>query len=145
MVHNEALLVLETLVGGAVEEPPRSSPPTARQTGACYIIGQNPTGDWVGKAGQIAAWTPGGWRFIVPADGINLWVRSTGVTAGYRSGVWEIGPVRASSVMVAGQQVVGTQQPAIAAPSGGTTIDGEARASISAILSALRQHGLIAT
>jgi hypothetical protein len=45
---------------------------------------------------------------------------------------------------VAGSQVVGARQAAIAAPDGGTNQDSEARVTIGAILSALRTHGLIA-
>ena len=45
---------------------------------------------------------------------------------------------------VNGTQVVGARQAAIAAPSGGTTIDSQARTAINSILTALRAHGLIA-
>ena len=44
-----------------------------------------------------------------------------------------------------GQQAVRSRATAIAAASGGTTIDTEARGAIAQILRALRQHGLIAT
>lgn len=74
-----------------------------------------------------------------------LLVKSTGTFAAYRSGAWDVGEVRAAAVKVGGQQVVGGQGAAIAAPSGGGTVDAEARAAIGAILSALRNHGLIAT
>jgi hypothetical protein len=48
-------------------------------------------------------------------------------------------------VKVGGQQVVGSQAAAIASPSGGATVDAEARTAIDAILAALRAHGLIGT
>ena len=54
----------------------------------------------------------------------------------------ELGFVRGSSLVLGGQQVVGTRLPPIA-PSGGATTDVEARAAITQILAALRQHGLI--
>ena len=40
--HNEALQVLDSLVAGAVEEPPRASPPASPALGACYIIDAAP-------------------------------------------------------------------------------------------------------
>jgi len=40
---------------------------------------------------------------------------------------------------------VGARAAAIDSPAGGTVVDLEARSAISAILSAMRQHGLIAT
>jgi hypothetical protein len=48
-------------------------------------------------------------------------------------------------VIVDGQQVVGSRASAISQPSGGSTIDSEARATIGQILTALRTHGLIET
>jgi hypothetical protein len=46
-------------------------------------------------------------------------------------------------VFIRGEQVVGARQAAIATPAGGATVDAEGRASITQILAALRQHGLI--
>jgi hypothetical protein len=48
----------------------------------------------------------------------------------YRAGVWE--------------QILGAPQPSIPDVTGGSTMDVESRATISAILGALRAHGLIA-
>ncbi len=45
---------------------------------------------------------------------------------------------------VAGIQVVGAQQAAVADPTGGVTIDAEARAQLILLLQAARAHGLIA-
>lgn len=39
-------------------------------------------------------------------------------------------------------KVIGTQQPAISAPTGGTTIDVQARTAISSIIATLQAHGL---
>jgi hypothetical protein len=75
--------------------------------------------------------------------GLAAVVRSSGSTAVYRNGAWEVGKLRGSEVAVDGVKVVGAQQAAIPAPAGGTTADVEARAAIGAILAALRSHGLI--
>jgi len=50
-----------------------------------------------------------------------------------------------SAIYINGVQVLDTQQSAISAPSGGGTVDAEARTAIGSILTALRNHGLIAT
>lgn len=55
------------------------------------------------------------------------------------------GICEANSYKVAGIKVVGSQQATIANPTGGSTIDAEARASIVLILTALKAHGLIAS
>ena len=76
-------------------------------------------------------------------DGLVALVKSTSVWALFRSGSWELGNVRGSSLILGGQQVVGTRAGAIAAPVGGTTVDAESRTAIGQILTALRLHGLI--
>jgi hypothetical protein len=76
---------------------------------------------------------------------MSAWVKSSGIPTVYRSGAWELGTVRGSSLVIDGQQVVGGRAAAIASPAGGATVDAEARAAIAAVLVAMRQHGLIET
>ena len=133
------------LVAAAVEGPPLAAPPASPALGHCYIVGASPTGAWAGKAQQLAAWTSGGWRFAMPRDGLDAYVKSSGVTASFRGGAWVIGDLSGSQVSVGGVKVVGTRGAAIAAPTGGATADAEARTAVGLILAALRTHGLIAT
>jgi hypothetical protein len=145
VAHNQALLIADLLVGGAVEETPRNAPPSSPAVGQAWIIGGSPSGIWAGKTGQVAGYTSAGWQYILPPEGLTLLVRSTGTFAIRRSGSWDIGEVRAASIKVGGTQVVGAQTAAIAAPAGGATVDAEARTALTAVLAALRSHGLIAT
>ena len=141
--HNEALQALDFLVAGAVEEPPRPDPPATPTVGACYIVGDSPTGAWTGKSQAVAGYSTGGWRFIAPLEGMSAYVEASGVWANYRSGAWELGTLRGSSIVVDGQQVVGARTSAITSATGGTIVDEEGRAVIDQILVALRTHGLI--
>ena len=143
--HNEALQTLDIVVAAAVEEAPRNSPPSAPAVGACYIVGSAPTGVWASSAQCLVAFTSGGWRFIPPFEGVIAYIRSTGTCAAYRGGVWEIGILRGTNVVIGGQQVLGGRVAAIASASGGTTVDAQARSVIDQILVAMRQHGLIDT
>jgi hypothetical protein len=52
-------------------------------------------------------------------------------------------PLRGSALLLDGIQVVGARRPAIASPSGGSTTDSEARATLDQLLNAMRAHGLI--
>ncbi|WP_028970118.1 phage tail protein [Sphingomonas sp. URHD0057] len=52
-------------------------------------------------------------------------------------------PLSGSALLLDGVQVVGARCSAIASPTGGTTIDTQARSTLNQLLSALRQHGLI--
>lgn len=145
LFHNEALQALDTIVAAAVEEGPRNDPPSPAANGSCYIVGSAPTGAWSGRAGNLAAYSSAGWRFVAPTEGLRAWVKSLAVFALYRVGSWEIGTVRGSALNIGGQQVVAARAAAIANPTGGTTIDLPARDAILAILAALRGHGLIAS
>jgi Protein of unknown function (DUF2793) len=145
IVHNEALLALDTLVGGLVEEPPRTSPPSNPQPGETYIVADGAVGEWAGLSGKILTFTEAGWRQQNPVEGQSLLIRSTGVRATFLGGAWELGLVRATSVMVGGVQVVGSRSVAIASPVGGTVVDTEARTCMAQMLNALRAHGLIAS
>lgn len=143
LFHNEALQLLDAIVGAAVEDLPSNDPPQAPIAGTSFVIGTAPTADWSGYPAHLAAYTSAGWRFIPPVMGFRALVKTTGTLAEYGPSGWEIGTVRASELEIGGLQVVGPQAAAIADVAGGTTIDSEARLAISAILSALRQHGLI--
>jgi Protein of unknown function (DUF2793) len=145
VAHNEAIQSLDALVAAAVEEPPLNVPPAAAVVGTSYIVGESPTAEWAGKAHCLATFTSGGWRFIAPAEGVTAYVRSSGTSAAFRAGAWEVGQVRGSALVIGGQQVVGAQAAAIASPSGGTAVDAEARGTIGQILAAMRAHGLIAS
>jgi hypothetical protein len=143
--HNEALHILDAITAGAVEELPRDEPPSSPSSGQCYLIGNSPVGDWSGHPSHVAMFGEAGWRFVSPVAGMSLLVKSSGTFATYGSAGWEVGTLRASRVIVDGEQVIGPRAEQIAAPAGGSTVDAEARLTLEQILSALRLHGLIAT
>jgi hypothetical protein len=76
---------------------------------------------------------------------MSVWSAGDTMAWTFRAGLWRRGELRGLSLRVNGRQVVGAQAAAIAAPSGGATVDAEARATLSAVLAALRGHGLIDT
>ena len=126
LFHNEALTAIDALLHPVAQTIGENAPPSSPAIGQCWIIGSSPTGAWAGHGGQIALWSEGGWRFIVAAPGMAMWLAGDGVWAREDGGGWNVGA-------------------AIADPAGGTTIDSEARMAISALLTAVRAHGLIAT
>lgn len=143
--HNEALTTCDLLLHAAVQAAGLNAPPASPTPGQCWIVGNSPTGAWAGQAGTIAGWSEGGWRFIAPLEGMVAWLVDEQVWARRGASGWIVGDVPALAISVAGVQVVGARQPAIASPSGGATIDAEARAALSSLLAAARAHGLIAT
>jgi hypothetical protein len=141
VTHNEALQRLDICVQAVVEDV-RAAPPAAPVEGACWLVDASPTGDWSGHAGQIAQWTQGGWRYVVPFDGFQLWQRAASITLRHNGGSWSA-DVTATGLRIGGQQVVGPRAAAISAPSGGAVIDTECRARLMEIIAALQGHGLI--
>jgi hypothetical protein len=141
--HNEALERIGMLLCPVVEGMPQATPPADPAIGACYLVGQNGTAEWSGQDGAIACFTAGGWRFVAPIEGLGVTMGPTGEPVQWRYGSWEAGIARLQEVRIAGQRVLRERQPAISDPVGGAVIDGESRASLAAVLAALRTHGLI--
>lgn len=119
---NEGAARVDALLHCAVESE-ASTPPGTANDGECWLVTPAATGAWSGKDGEIAARIGGGWVFIAPRDGMLILNRETGQTMRYNA-TW-LAPARP------------------AAPSGGTVVDAEARASISAILTAMGLAGII--
>jgi Protein of unknown function (DUF2793) len=134
VTHNEALALADIAVQAAV--------PASPVVGQCWIVGPSPTGAWTGRAGHIAAWTAGGWRFVAPFEGMQAWSISDGQNARRTGSAWIVGVQTASTLSIGGQQVVAGRQPRVVAPSGGATIDSQARVAIASIISGLEAHGL---
>jgi hypothetical protein len=145
VTFNEAVTRLDFLTSPAVETMAINVPPVDLVTGQCWIVGAAPSGDWVGHAGELAGWTDGGWRFIVPRIGMFVWVVDQGWWARFDGGKWIGGDVAARSLIIGGVQVVGERQSSINNPIGGANIDLEAREKMIQILDVLRMHGLIAS
>lgn len=144
MTHNEALLLLDLLAGAGVVAVGVETPPADPVAGQCWVIGATPTAAWAGRALALAGWTAGGWRFVAPRDGLTVWSAADGCPVIFGGGQWRIGRLAATELVVGGVRVIGPQRPAIVPPAGGSNVDGEARATIAAMLAALTAHGLIA-
>ena len=144
LTHNEALALLDIAVQASVIAVGMNEPPAAPQPGDAWVLGTAPTGAWAGQAMAIAAWTPGGWRFVAPREGMRVWVTARAFDARFVAGTWVSGELRSTRLLVDGVPVVGRRAAAIPEPQDGVTVDGEARATLTRILDTLRDHGLIA-
>lgn len=119
---NEGLVRLDFLVNCAVEGT-GAAPPVTPQEGDCWLIGAGASGTWSGQAGAIACFQQGQWLLQPPYDGLRVLNRETGQTLHYH-GTWQI-----------------AAKPAM--PTGGSTIDAEARTAINAIIAALVTGGIL--
>lgn len=119
---NEVTARLDALLF-AVIEAQLDTPPTTPADGQCWLVGPAPTGDWAGQAGAIAAREGGNWLFLAPIDGLRVLDRATGQKRHYLGG-WH-------APMTPG------------APTGGATIDAEARSALAALVSTLVEAGVL--
>ncbi|MFZ4124582.1 MAG: DUF2793 domain-containing protein [Rickettsiales bacterium] len=70
---NEALYRMDALLNSGVIDKDLAAPPSSPAAGALYIVAASPTGAWAGKAKQLTYFDQV-WRFIVPKEGLMLWV-----------------------------------------------------------------------
>ena len=120
---NEALLRADIAVQCVVEGE-ADAPPAAPAIGEVWLVGTTPTGDFAEHALGIAGWTADGWRFVAPRDGFVVFDRAAQCFRRF-TGIWEK-PVAPSS------------------PTGGATIDVEARDALVRILEKLVDAGVFA-
>lgn len=139
--HNEALVRIDAVLGAAVAGA-QAVPPDFPDEGCCWIVAAPAGGDWSGRENQLALWSEGGWRYIAPTEGMEVWNAAERVAWRWTQGSWTEGHLRGSKLFIGGQKVVGDRVGAVPSPSGGTIIDTEARAAIDQIIVALMSHGL---
>ena len=119
---NESILSADFLIDSAIEGVV-SSPPQSPVAGSMWLVGSAPSGDFIGKADQLAGWCDSGWRFFSPRDGMRIFDLSRSAFRLYRQG-WSIAT-------------------AAAAPTGGEVIDVQVRAALATLTDALKTAGIL--
>ncbi len=119
---NEAHAMIDALLHPAIEGM-ATAPPAGPQEGESWLVGTGATGDWASKDDAIAISASGGWVFVTPTAGLTVYDKSLRQTRHFRTS-WS-----------SADQAI--------APSGGTTVDIEARATIDQLIQILRTSGII--
>ncbi len=84
---NEALTRMEALLNTGAKDKDLATPPGSPTQGDVYIVAASPTGDWAGQSGKIAYFDQL-WQFIVPAEGVTLWVNDEDAPYTYDGAAW---------------------------------------------------------
>jgi hypothetical protein len=143
LFHNEALARIDLALHPAVEGAPLAEPPAEPGEGGCWIVASAGEGEWSGRDNMLAMWSEGGWRFVAPPPGTIAWNKAASLPLLWDGFQWRDGALLCAGLVVNGVQVVGSRQPGVSSPSGGTIIDEEARVAINGLTAALMSHGLI--
>ncbi|MDR7102801.1 DUF2793 domain-containing protein [Croceicoccus sp. BE223] len=110
--------LLHPVVKGLIESPPPSP-----IDGESWIIGANSTGAFADRTDQIATLQSGQWCFAKAVEGMTVYDSALAKRRYYRAG-WHVAVD-------------------VAAPSGGSVQDTQARTSINLIIAALQKAGIV--
>ena len=88
ITHNEAIAALDTLTQLAVLDRDLNAPPPVPNVNMRYIVGPTPTGDWAGKANQVAAWDGAAWVFHAPEPGWLAFVLDENGLLAWNGAAW---------------------------------------------------------
>ncbi|TMM48063.1 DUF2793 domain-containing protein [Qipengyuania marisflavi] len=99
-----------------------AAPPASPSAGECWLVGETATGDWAGQEHCLASWDGTQWTFASPTTAMTVREVSSGTLIRY-NGAWQriARPVN---------------------PSGGSTVDNEARGAIVTLIDLLTEFGV---
>lgn len=86
---NEALAAIDAVLNRGAEDKDLTAPPASPATGALYIVGSGATGAWSGHDRHIS-WFEQVWRFLVPNEGMTLWVNDENALYAFNGTAWVI-------------------------------------------------------
>lgn len=75
----------------SVKDRDLATPPASPAAGDSYIVAAAPTGEWAGKAGQVAVWDGTLWRFGAPRLGWVAYIEDEEVLSAYKAAGWSVG------------------------------------------------------
>ena len=120
---NHAFSAIDALLAGVVDDSLATAPADPIE-GSRYRILANATGEWAGHDAEIAIRIGGAWTFITPHQGMSVF-DATARTTYFFASDW-----------------VAASEPQ--APTGGSVVDSEARATLSLLIDALKTAGIFA-
>lgn len=144
VTHNEALAGIDSLLHLAVETAALASPPIAPLPGQAWIVGAAPSGVWAGRAGEVASFGSGGWRYALPQEGCVAWLRDLQRFSVFTAAGWTDDGWPAAGVRIGGRLALSGTAASVPLPVGGTIVDTEVRAGFATLVATLRGQGLVA-
>ena len=84
---NEALNKLDFYVGLTVNNVLQTVP-SSPEEGDAYLIGEEPSGIWADRTGQIAHYLNGVFEYYLPFEGMRIFISGSGKDYRYRTNAW---------------------------------------------------------
>lgn len=92
VIHNEAILKLDSLVQPVALDMGRTAPPATPAEGDRHLVGSGASGDWAGRDGAFAVFVQNGWTFHAPAAGWRVHVLAEAAEAVFDGTGWRLAP-----------------------------------------------------
>ena len=89
VTHNEALLLLDSLVQLSVVEVDATVPPGDPAAGDIHALGSAAEGAWAGQDGKLAAWDGAAWHFLDPREGWRAYDLAAGRGVVFDGSAWQ--------------------------------------------------------
>ncbi len=146
VTHNAAIAAIDALLHPAVGSRTLTTPPASPAPGDAWIVPVGATGVWSAQTGDIAVAEADGWRFLAPRSGMLAWIGDEGLWARFDDGggAWLADSWPVAALQVGARRLFALPAVTVATPTGGTTVDSQARTALSALVAALRDQGVIA-
>ncbi|MGB1539936.1 MAG: DUF2793 domain-containing protein, partial [Rickettsiales bacterium] len=109
---NMAFMRMDALLNSGVIDKDLSTPPGSPSAGDVYIVASSATDDWEGQENAIAYFDQI-WRFIVPNEGLTVWVQDEDVHYTFDGSDW---------VATVGSSLGGLSDVTLASPSDGEVL-----------------------
>ncbi len=90
LTFNDALWLLDAVLGSGITNRTTSTPPVSPAEGDCYIVGATATGDWTGQENSIAQFVNATWRFYAPKEGWHVYLTDENQFVIYDGTKWTI-------------------------------------------------------
>lgn len=84
---NQAFARIDAILNSGAKSRAIATPPGSPAAGDLYIVAASPTGAWAGQAGKLT-YFDGIWRFIIPIEGMTLWVNDENLIYSYDGSAW---------------------------------------------------------
>lgn len=143
VTHNAAVHGLDRLMHLSVVSRGVADPPASPVIDATWIVAVGATGAWAGQVDALATWDGAAWMFTLPPEGTLCWIADEGILALYGGGTWNADFLPVAGLKVGGAAMLGAAPVGITAPTGGGTVDVEARAALTGLLVYLQAQGLL--